>query len=133
MATATKRQRTFSDLDLNFTAHPVTGDVARLYDENAIKRSVRNLLQTNNFERPFHSEIGSQIRALLFEPASPILNTMLKRVITDTISTFEPRVVVNSVTVSSNADNNSLNVTLVFTIVNTVNPVTMNVVLQRTR
>lgn len=133
MATATKRQRTFSDLDLNFTAHPVTGDVARLYDENAIKRSVRNLLQTNNFERPFHSEIGSQIRALLFEPASPILNTMLKRVITDTITTFEPRVVVNSVTVSSNQDNNSLNVTLVFTIINTVNPVTMNVVLQRTR
>ena len=133
MATATKRQRTFSDLDLNFTAHPVTGDVARLYDENAIKRSVRNLLQTNNFERPFHSEIGSQIRALLFEPASPVLNTMLKRVIADTITTFEPRVVVNSVTVSSNADNNALNVTLVFTIVNTVNPVTMNVVLQRTR
>ena len=133
MATATKKQRTFSDLDLNFTAHPVTGDVARLYDENAIKRSVRNLLQTNNFERPFHSEIGSQIRALLFEPASPVLNTMLKRVITDTITTFEPRVVVNSVTVSSNADNNSLNVTLVFTIVNTVTPVTMNVVLQRTR
>lgn len=133
MATATKKQRTFSDLDLNFTAHPVTGDIARLYDENAIKRSVRNLLQTNNFERPFHSEIGSQIRALLFEPASPILNTMLKRVITDTINTFEPRVVVNSVTVSSNADNNSLNVTLLFTIVNTVNPVTMNVVLQRTR
>ena len=133
MATATKKQRTFSDLDLNFTAHPVTGDVARLYDENAIKRSVRNLLQTNNFERPFHSEIGSQIRALLFEPASPVLNTMLKRVITDTITTFEPRVVVNSVTVSSNADNNSLNVTLIFTIVNTVNPVTMNVVLQRTR
>ena len=133
MATATKKQRTFSDLDQNFTAHPVTGDVARLYDENAIKRSVRNLLQTNNFERPFHSEIGSQIRALLFEPASPVLNTMLKRVITDTITTFEPRVVVNSVTVSSNTDNNSLNVTLVFTIVNTVNPVTMNVVLQRTR
>lgn len=133
MATATKRQRTFSDLDLNFTAHPVTGDVSRLYDENAIKRSVRNLLQTNNFERPFHSEIGSQIRALLFEPASPVLNTMLKRVIADTITTFEPRVVVNSVTVSSNADNNSLNVTLIFTIVNTVNPVTMNVVLQRTR
>lgn len=133
MATATKRQRTFSDLDLNFTAHPVTGDISRLYDENAVKRSVRNLLQTNNFERPFHSEIGSQIRALLFEPASPVLNTMLKRVIADTITTFEPRVVVNSVTVSSNADNNSLNVTLVFTIVNTVNPVTMNVVLQRTR
>lgn len=133
MATATKTLRTFSDLDLNFTAHPVTGDVARIYDENAIKRSVRNLIQTNNFERPFHSEIGCQIRALLFEPASPLLNTMIKRIITDTITTFEPRVVLTSVTVTTNLDNNSVNVTIVFTIVNTVNPVTMNVVLQRTR
>jgi len=58
---------------------------------------------------------------------------MLKRVITDTITTFEPRVVLTSVTVTTNLDNNSVNVTIVFTIVNTVNPVTMNVVLQRTR
>jgi len=133
MATATKRQRTFSDLDLNFTAHPVTGDVARLYDENAVKRSVKNLLQTNNFERPFHSEIGSQIRALLFEPFSSTLNVMLKRVITDTINTFEPRVYLNDVTVSVNQDNNSVNVTIVFTILNTLSPVIMNVVLERTR
>ena len=133
MATATKRQRTFSDLDLNFTAHPVTGDVARLYDENAVKRSVKNLLQTNNFERPFHSEIGSQIRALLFEPFSSTLNVMLKRVITDTINTFEPRVYLNEVTVSVNQDNNSVNVTIVFTILNTLSPVIMNVVLERTR
>jgi phage baseplate assembly protein W len=133
MATATKRQRTFSDLDLNFTAHPVTGDVARLYDENAVKRSIRNLLQTNNFERPFHSEIGSQIRALLFEPFSSTLNVMLKRVITDTITTFEPRVYLNNVTVSINQDNNSVDVTIVFTILNTLSPVTMNVVLERTR
>lgn len=133
MAISTKRQRTFSDLDLNFTAHPVTGDVARLYDENAVKRSVKNLLQTNNFERPFHSEIGSQIRALLFEPFSSTLNVMLKRVITDTINTFEPRVYLNDVTVSVNQDNNSVNVTIVFTILNTLSPIVMNVVLERTR
>ena len=133
MAISTKRQRTFSDLDLNCTAHPVTGDVARLYDENAVKRSVKNLLQTNNFERPFHSEIGSQIRALLFEPFSSTLNVMLKRVITDTINTFEPRVYLNDVTVSVNQDNNSVNVTIVFTILNTLSPIVMNVVLERTR
>lgn len=105
----------------------------RLYDENAIKRSVRNLLQTNNYERPFHSEIGSQLRAMLFEPASPMLNTMIKRVIVDTITTFEPRVSLNDVVVNVNPDNNAAYVTIMFTIVNTVRPVTMSIVLERTR
>lgn len=133
MATTSKKVRTFSDLDLTFTAHPVTQDLVRLYDENAIKRSIRNLLLTNNYERPFHSEIGSQLRALLFEPASPMLNTMIKRVIVDTITTFEPRVALNDVTVNINPDNNAAYVTIIFTIVNTVRPVTMSIVLERTR
>ena len=133
MVTISKIQRTFSDLDLNFTAHPVTGDVPVLYDENAIRRSIRNLLSTSNFERPFHSEIGAQIRTLLFEPAGAFFNTTLKRVISDTIATYEPRVVINSIIVNSSQENNSVFVGIVFTIVNTVNPVTLNVVLQRTR
>ena len=58
--------RTFTDLDLNFTAHPVNKDVATKYDEQAIKQSVRNLILTKNFERPFHSEIGCQVRGMLF-------------------------------------------------------------------
>lgn len=133
MATTSKKVRTFSDLDLMFTAHPVTEDLVRLYDENAVKRSVRNLLLTNNYERPFHSEIGSQLRALLFEPASPMLNTMVKRVIVETITTFEPRVSLSDVTVNINPDNNAAYVTIIFTIVNTVRPVTMSIVLERTR
>ena len=128
-----RNTRTFSDLDFNFTMNPVTGDVARKYDEEAIKASVKNLVLTQNFERPFHSEIGSQVRGLLFEPASPMLNVMLKRAITDTIVNFEPRVRLNDVVVTVSPDNNEVYVTVNFTIVNTTKPLTVNLILQRSR
>jgi phage baseplate assembly protein W len=132
MAT-TKTVRTFKDLDLNFTAHPVTGDVTRRYDDEAIKRSIRNLLLTSNYERPFHSEIGCQIRSMLFEPVTPMLTAAMKRIIVDTISTFEPRAVLNDVTVTINPDNNAAYVSVLFTIVNTFSPVKLDVVIERTR
>ena len=118
---------------MSFTANPSTGDVYRLYDENAIKRSVRNLLLTNNYERKFHSEIGCQLRALLFEPASPILNTLIKRVITNTITEFEPRVRITDIRVNTELDINAVYVTLEFVIINTNNLITLDVVLERTR
>jgi phage baseplate assembly protein W len=128
-----RNTRTFSDLDLNFTAHPVTKDIARKYDEEAIKAAVKNLVLTQNYERPFHSEIGSQIRGLLFEPATPMLNIMLKRAITDTIINFEPRVRLNDVLVRVSPDNNEVYVSINFTIVNTTRPVTVDLILTRTR
>ena len=85
-----RNTRIYSDLDFNFTAHPVSKDVTRKYDENAVKTALKNLILTRNYERPFHSEIGSPIRALLFEPASPMLNVTLKRAIIDVINNFEP-------------------------------------------
>lgn len=133
MATSSKFVRTFKDLDLNFTAHPVTGDVTRRYDEEAVKRSIRNLLMTNNFERPFHSDIGSQIRAMLFEPVTPLLAASLKRVIINTITTYEPRAILDDVTVTINPDNNSAYVSVVFTIINTFSPVKLDVIIERTR
>ena len=128
-----KTVRTFKDLDLNFTAHPVTGDVTRRYDEEAIKRSIRNLLMTNNFERPFHSDIGSQIRAMLFEPVTPLLAASLKRVIINTITTYEPRAILDDVSVTIDPDNNSAYVSVVFTIINTFSPVKLDVIIERTR
>ncbi len=62
-----RNTRIFSDLDFNFTAHPVTKDVSRRYDENSVKTALKNLILTRNYERPFHSEIGSPIRSLMFE------------------------------------------------------------------
>lgn len=129
----TKAVRTFKDLDLNFTAHPVTGDVVRSYDEDAIKRSIRNLLLTNNYERPFHSEIGSQIRAMLFEPISPLLSATLKQTIINTITTYEPRVNLQDVNVKVSPDNNSAYVSITFTVINTFSPVKLDVILERSR
>lgn len=128
-----RNTRTFSDLDLNFTAHPVTKDVVRKYDEEAIKAAVKNLVLTQNYERPFHSEIGSQIRGLLFEPVSPMLNVMLKRAISDTIINFEPRVRLNEVLVTISPDNNEVYVSIYFTIINTTKPLQVNLVLTRSR
>lgn len=128
-----RNTRIFSDLDFNFTAHPVTGDVVRKYDEESIKQSVKNLVLTQNYERPFHSEIGSQIRGLLFEPATPMLNRLLKRAIMDTITNHEPRVNLIDVNVVVSPDNNEVYCTIEFVIVNTSTPLSINLALKRTR
>jgi phage baseplate assembly protein W len=128
-----RNTRTFSDLDFNFAAHPVTGDITRKYDEEAIKQSVKNLVMTQHYERPFHSEIGSQLRGLLFEPATPMLNILIKRAITDTIINFEPRVKLIDVRVRLSPDTNEVYVLVEFSIVNTVRPITVTMTLKRTR
>lgn len=128
-----RNTRTFVDLDLNFLANPATGDVSKKYDENAIKQSIKNLILTNHYERPFHPEIGSQINSLLFEPFTPLTQAMIERAIINTITNFEPRVELLGVNVIQNPDNNTLYVTITFTIVNTTTPVTLDFTLQRTR
>jgi phage baseplate assembly protein W len=125
--------RVFSDLDFNFTAHPVTGDVARKYDENAVKASVKHLLLTSNFERPFHSEIGSPIKAMLFENVTPLMLASLKRAIEDVINNYEPRVDLLEVRVFDNLDNNAISCNIVFKIKNTSSPIVMDLMLERTR
>ena len=80
-----KISRTFSDIDLNFIPHPVTGDIVKKYDESAIKAAIRNLVLTSNYERPFHSEIGSQLRNLLFVPMSPITIQLIQNTFGQTI------------------------------------------------
>ena len=128
-----KNTRIFSDLDLNFTKHPVTHDVVRRYDEDAIKNSLKNLILTNNYERPFHSEIGSPIKKLLFEPATPMLGVLMKRTIQDVINNFEPRVNIIDIIVQTNSDENAIDVSIEFTILNTTAPITLDLTLQRTR
>ena len=128
-----RNTRQFSDLDLNFKAHPVTGDVAIRYDDDAIKTAVKNLVLTQNYERAFHSEIGSPVTGLLFDLATPMLSTTLKRVIGDLISNFEPRVNLTDVVVNTSLDNNSVYISIYFTILNTVRPLSLDLTLSRTR
>lgn len=128
-----RNTRTFTDLDFNFLPHPATGDVTSRYDENAIKQSIRNLVLTRNFERPFRSNIGCQVKALLFEPITPILTAMIERTISDTITNFEPRVDLLGVAVKFSPENNDAYITVVFKIKNTQTPVSVNLILERTR
>ena len=128
-----RNTRIFSDIDLNFTAHPVTKDITRRYDENAVKSALRNLILTSNYERPFHSEIGSPIRSMLFEPQSPLTSASIRRAIFDMIQSFEPRVTVTEVAVTYNPDDNAVSVRIDFKIINTERPLSVDLVLERTR
>lgn len=128
-----KNTRTFIDIDLNFGKHPVNNDVSRKFDDSAIKQSIRSLILTRNFERPFHSEIGSPITGLLFESVSPGTAQLIKKVIEQTIINFEPRVVLLDVQVKFSPDNNSVYCSIEYRIVNTSTPQTLNLTLKRTR
>ena len=128
-----RNTRIFSDIDLNFTAHPVTKDITRRYDENAVKTALKNLILTSNYERPFHSAIGSPIRAMLFEPQSPLTSASIRRAIFDMIQSFEPRVTVTEVAVTYNPDDNAVSVRIDFKIINTERPLSLDLVLERTR
>jgi phage baseplate assembly protein W len=125
--------RTFTDLDLNFLAHPVTKDISTKTDEQAIKSSIRNLVLTSNYEKPFHPEIGSQIKSLLFEPATPMLPILIKKAIEYTIYNFEPRVNLINVDAVLSEDENSIDVTVEFVIINTSTPLALDLILYRTR
>ena len=125
--------RIFSDLNLNFTKNPATKDVARLTDIEAVKRSVRNLVLTNRFERPFHPEIGSSVRDLLFENVSPLTAVLLKDRIAEVINNFEPRAGLVDVIVNDQADRNEYVVTISFYVLNSPEPTDVTVYLQRLR
>jgi phage baseplate assembly protein W len=130
---ATRNARIFSDLDLNFNPHPVSGDIVKKYDENAIKQSIKNLMLTQNYERPFHSEVGSQIKSLLFELPTSMTGSLIKRQIMDTITNFEPRANILDVTVLLSPDNNGIYCTIVFTVINSTTPISIDLFLERTR
>ena len=125
--------RTFRDLDLNFTKNPATKDVSVRVGDQAVIRSVRNLINLAFYEKPFHPEIGSSVRQMLFEPLSPLTAQNLKTAITDVIKNFEPRAGLRDVVVQSNIDQNRFDVSISFYIVNSTTPVTVNFFLERAR
>jgi len=111
------KKKRYSDLDLDFITHPVSGDISLKYDEEAVKRSLRNLVFMGKYEKPFHPEIRSEIRKLLFENFTPIIGFEIEREIEDIIRDYEPRAKMDEVIVVQNDDINLLDVTLRFRIV----------------
>ena len=126
-------QKLYSDIDFTITKKPVTGDVALSYDNQAVIRSVRNLLSTRFYERPFNPNLGSNVDALLFEMVSPLTASSLETEIRNTIENYEPRAKINSVVVKANPDNHSYSVTLSFYIENATQPTTVTLLLERNR
>ena len=113
-----RSSRVYKDLNLNFTTNPVTSDVTTVTDVNAVKRSVRNLILTNHYDRPFHPEIGSNVQALLFENFGPITANQLTRTIEEMIANFEPRARVESVECFPLQDRNTYDVRIYFYVEN---------------
>jgi len=123
----------YTDLDLDFINNPTTGDIVKKVGDDAIKRSIRNLVFTNYYDKPFQSHIGSNVWKLLFENATPFTAAMLQDAIEQTIVNFENRVTVNSVQVVEDLDNNGYNVTLTYTILNRQTTLTTGLFLERIR
>ena len=110
--------RQYTDLDLFFGKKSTSKDISKVTDVLAVKRSVRNLVLTNHYEKPFHPEIGSGVRDMLFEPMTPIIAHILTRKIEDVIENFEPRAKLISVRAQPNLDRNEYECTIQFFVVN---------------
>ena len=144
-STSTKQSRKFKDIDLDFGRNIVTNDVNTVEDVIAIKRSVKNLVQTNFYERLFHPELGCGVRQLLFENYTPLTAIFLKRKIEEVLVNNEPRISLTSIIINDETfesmnpgitediDSNRLRVDIHFYIVGISLPQIVNVQLQRLR
>jgi phage baseplate assembly protein W len=127
------RSPDYSDLDLDFIPHRTTKDVLVKTGADAIKRSVRNLVLTNFYEKPFRPGIGSNAVKLLFDNITPLVANFLENAITEVIKNYEPRVEVLRVTVVPDYDNNGYTARLDFVILNRNEPLTTTIFLERVR
>ena len=128
-----RANRIYKDLDLDFGRNPITDDVNRLTDVEAVKRSVRNLINTNHYERPFHPEIGSDVRAMLFEPMTPLTALNLQRKVAEVLNNFEPRIDLQQVLANPDLDRNSYQLKIMFYVVGSNSPIEVETFLERLR
>tara|TARA_B100000073_G_C23383544_1_gene432065 strand:- start:100 stop:528 length:429 start_codon:yes stop_codon:yes gene_type:complete len=128
-----RASRVYKDLDLDFGRNTTTNDVNKLTDVEAVKRSVRNLINTSHYDRPFHPEIGSSVRGLLFEPITPLTSLNLQRKVEEVLTNFEPRIRLVQVLSRPNADLNRYSLRISFYVIGTTLPVTVETFLERLR
>ena len=125
--------RNFRDLNLDFTAHPVTGDVARVKDTTSVKRGIKNVLMTDNGERLFNPEFGSGIRNLLFEQMSDLTAQRLESEVRSAITSWEDRAELLAIIVTPEEEYNRYRVAVTFRVINELEEQEMEVFLQRER
>ena len=123
----------YSDFLTNFNHHPVSGMLLRFVNEKAVTRSIRNLIQTSPGERLYQPNVGGGINQLLFEPISQFTTNQIRQSIDDTIRIYEPRAKVLKIDCVPRPDNNAYIVTIVYMLINSPDPISVNVTLQRVR
>ena len=128
-----KVARLFKDFDMLFTKNALSGDINKKLDVNAVKQSIRNLLMTKPYERPFHPELGSRLQAMLFEQMRPGLETSISRMVEQHILNFEPRVDIIDLNVRPDYDNNSYEMSIRFFIKGLNEPQDLEMSLTRLR
>ena len=128
-----RSNRIYKDLNMSFTKIPATKDVARLFDVQAIKRAVKNIILTNKYERPFNPDFGCNLRGFLFENITEPLLVIIKDRVAMAIEKYEPRVSVEDVVVKNDIDKNGINIQVSFLINGVEAPVTVSTFLQRVR
>lgn len=126
-------QEIFSDIDLAFIAHPINGKLTRKTNREAVRQSVKSLILTDFFDRPFKPDIGCSIRYFLFELFTPIVKQQMENAIREVIRNYEPRAEVIELLVEERPDMNALTVSVAFMILNDPNPVVLDVILERVR
>jgi len=126
------RSRLYRDIDLSFTVKP-SGEIYKKVDASAVKQSIKNLLLTNHFEKPFLPLYGGNLRDLLFELAHSSISEEITSNITRAIESYEPRAKIVDIRVDNRADYNSIGVTVEFRIVNTEETVIFTTTLVRLR
>jgi len=130
---STRSSRIFKDLNLDFQQNTATKDIQKIKDIEAVKRSVRNLINTNHYEKPFHPEIGSNLRAMLFELMSPQMNHLISKQIENLINNYEPRCNLVEVFAQPMFDRNGYSVQISFIVNNHQEPVIVESFLERLR
>ena len=130
---SSRSSRIFKDLDLDFQKNIATSDIQKLTDVEAVKRSVRNLINTNHYEKPFHPEIGSNLRAMLFENITPQMNHVISKQIEMLIKNYEPRCRLVQVNTQPMFDRNGYACQISFYVVNYPEPVQVETFLERLR
>ena len=128
-----RSSRTYKDLNLDFQQNTATKDIQKMLDVESVKRSVRNLINLNHYEKPFHPEVGSNLRALLFENITPQISHFIGKQIELLIRNYEPRCRLVQVANMPNLDRNGYSVSISFYVVNHPEPVQVETFLERLR
>ena len=125
--------RSWADLDLDFTRHPVTKDIVKKTNIEAVKRAVRNIILTNQYDKPFHPEIDGGVTRHLFGLSTAHTKHDIALAIQSCLKNYEPRVIVDNVSVTGDLDKNGFNASIFFRVINSPEPIVVGIFLERAR